>query len=99
MSYKHFLPYQIRWLNDNSKIKIWEKSRRIGATYVQSFEDVQDCLNKKVPAVWFSSADESAAKEYIDYCEMWVRYFHAIAKNKDLKLHLKKYWNNMVIRL
>ena len=48
MSYKHFLPYQIRWLNDNSKIKIWEKSRRIGATYVQSFEDVQDCLNKKV---------------------------------------------------
>ena len=86
MSYKHFLPYQIRWLNDNSKIKIWEKSRRIGATYVQSFEDVQDCLNKKVPAVWFSSADESAAKEYIDYCEMWVRYFHAIAKNKGVEV-------------
>lgn len=84
MSYKYFLPYQIRWLNDNSKIKIWEKSRRIGATYVQSFEDVQDCLNKKVPAVWFSSADESAAKEYIDYCEMWVRFFHAIAKSRGV---------------
>lgn len=84
MSYKYFLPYQIRWLNDNSKIKIWEKSRRIGATYVQSFEDVQDCLNKKVPAVWFSSADESAAKEYIEYCEMWVRFFHAIAKSRGV---------------
>lgn len=84
MSYKYFLPYQIRWLSDNSKIKIWEKSRRIGATYVQSFEDVQDCLNKKVPAVWFSSADESAAKEYIDYCEMWVRFFHAIAKSRGV---------------
>lgn len=84
MSYKYFLPYQIRWLNDNSKIKIWEKSRRIGATYVQSFEDVQDCLNKKVPAVWFSSADESAAKEYIDYCEIWVRFFHAIAKSRGV---------------
>lgn len=77
-----FLPYQFRWLNDFSPIKIWEKSRRIGATYVQSFEDVRDCIDKKVPAVWFSSADESAAKEYIDYCEKWVKFFHAIAKNK-----------------
>lgn len=33
-SQKYFLPYQQRWLNDNSKVKIWEKSRRIGATYV-----------------------------------------------------------------
>jgi hypothetical protein len=75
MNDKYFLPYQLRWLKDKSKIKIWEKSRRIGATYVQSFEDVQDCINKKVPAVWFSSADESAAKEYIDYCEQWVNFF------------------------
>lgn len=76
---KYFLPYQQRWLNDNSPIKIWEKSRRIGATYVQSYEDVRDCINKAVPAVWFSSADESAAKEYIDYCELWVKLFHVAA--------------------
>ena len=76
-----FLPYQLRWLEDNSKVKIWEKSRRIGATYVQSYEDVRDCVYKKVPAVWFSSADESAAKEYIDYCEKWVKLFNISAKS------------------
>ena len=76
-----FLPYQQRWLDDNSPIKIWEKSRRIGATYVQSYEDVRDCIAKTVPAVWFSSADESAAKEYISYCEMWVKLFHVAAKS------------------
>ncbi|MBE7709142.1 MAG: hypothetical protein E7Z93_01700 [Cyanobacteria bacterium SIG32] len=76
----YFLPYQQRWLDDKAKIKIWEKSRRIGATYVQSYEDVRDCINRSVPAVWFSSADESAAKEYIDYCEKWVKLFHATAK-------------------
>jgi len=76
-----FLPYQQRWLDDNSPIKIWEKSRRIGATYVQSYEDVRDCVSKVVPAVWFSSADESAAKEYISYCEMWVKLFHVAAKS------------------
>lgn len=80
MKNNYFLPYQQRWLDDKSKIKIWEKSRRIGATYVQSYEDVRDCINRSVPAVWFSSADESAAKEYIDYCEKWVKLFHATAK-------------------
>ena len=80
MKNNYFLPYQQRWLDDKAKIKIWEKSRRIGATYVQSYEDVRDCINKSVPAVWFSSADESAAKEYIDYCEKWVKLFHATAK-------------------
>jgi len=76
-----FLPYQLRWLDDKSKVKIWEKSRRIGATYVQSYEDVRDCVYKRVPAVWFSSADESAAKEYIDYCEQWVKLFNMSAKS------------------
>ena len=36
MKNNYFLPYQQRWLDDKSKIKIWEKSRRIGATYVQT---------------------------------------------------------------
>ena len=92
-----FLPYQTRWLNDKTKIKIWEKSRRIGATYVQSYEDVVDCVKKKVPAVWFSSADESAAREYIFYCKQWANLFNVVAKDlgeqvidsdKDIKAYV-----------
>lgn len=77
----YFLPYQERWLQDRSLIKVWSKSRRIGATYVQAYEDVRDCVAGKVPAVWFSSADESAAKEYIGYCEIWARMFNVAARN------------------
>jgi phage FluMu gp28-like protein len=69
------------WLRDKSQIKIWEKSRRIGATYVQSFEDVLDCIEERVPAVWFSSADESAAKEYILYCSQWAKIFDKAASD------------------
>lgn len=76
----HFLRYQTDWLKDESKVKIWEKSRRIGATYAQSYEDVRDCLKAKIPSVWFSSADESAGKEYIKYCEMWAKLHNAGAK-------------------
>jgi phage FluMu gp28-like protein len=80
MANKYFLPYQIDWLKDRSAIKVWEKARRIGATYTQSFEDVEDCVEKRVPDVWFSSADETAAKEYIDYCGMWAKIFNIVAK-------------------
>ena len=31
-----FLPYQVAWLQDDSQIKIYEKSRRIGMTYAQA---------------------------------------------------------------
>ena len=103
---KFFLPYQMRWLNDNSKVKIWEKSRRIGATYVQSYEDVRDCVKRIVPAVWFSSADESAAREYIDYCKQWATLFNIAAKDlgeqvldkeKDIKAYVIQFSNGTKI--
>lgn len=77
----YFAPYQKEWLADRSRIKIWKKSRRVGATYIQSFEDVADCLETPGLAVWFSSADETAAKEYILYVEMWLKIFDAVAEN------------------
>lgn len=75
-----FFPYQKRWLLDKSKVKIFEKSRRIGGTWVQSFEDVQDCIERPGLKVFFSSADMTAAAEYIDYCESWITKLNAIAK-------------------
>jgi phage FluMu gp28-like protein len=70
------LPYQERWLIDQSRYKIKEKSRRIGMTYVQSYEDVLDAARATgAMDVWFSSADESAAKEYALYCEQWVKLY------------------------
>jgi phage FluMu gp28-like protein len=98
---KYFLPYQLRWLADDSPVKIWEKSRRIGATYVQSYEDVRDLLKHKYD-VWFSSADESAAREYIIYAEKWARLFQAAAqylgytvvdKDKDIKAFVIEFAN------
>lgn len=75
-----FLPYQRRWMEDDARIKIAEKSRRIGWTYVQSYEDVRDVSLGTVPTVWFSSADETAAKEYILYCAQWARALNLVAQ-------------------
>ena len=77
---KFFIKYQKDWLNDHSQIKLASKSRRIGFTWIQSFEDVKDALSLKIrnkPCdVWFTSADISAAKEYINYCKFWAKAFN-----------------------
>ena len=33
----YFLPYQERWIDDDSTFKIAEKSRRVGFTYASSY--------------------------------------------------------------
>ncbi|WP_295099497.1 terminase family protein, partial [uncultured Fibrobacter sp.] len=76
----YFFPYQKRYLLDKSKVKILEKSRRIGGTYVQSFEDVQDCIEQPGLKIFFSSADMTAAAEYMDYIAGWVAKLNTIAK-------------------
>ncbi|GEM44818.1 terminase large subunit domain-containing protein [Deinococcus cellulosilyticus] len=76
-----FLPYQQDWLKDTSRLKIAEKSRRVGWTYVQAYEDVRDAAKDGGMDVYFSSADISAAREYIRYVEMWSRVLHIAAES------------------
>lgn len=81
-----WLPYQKRWLKDNSLIKFAEKGRREGFTYVQAYEDVRDCVQNRYRrkarplSVWFTSADITAAKEYIIYCQEHAKLFNEVAK-------------------
>ncbi|MDD3236820.1 MAG: terminase family protein [Candidatus Gastranaerophilales bacterium] len=81
-----WLPYQKRWLLDDSLIKFVEKGRREGFTYVQAYEDVRDCVQKRYfrkgrpLSVWFTSADLTAAKEYIRYCQEHAELFNEVAK-------------------
>lgn len=67
-----FLPYQVAWLEDHSQIKLCEKSRRVGMSYVQAFEDVVDTGVNGLYDTWFSSNNESNAREYIDYCKKFA---------------------------
>ena len=97
-SFNLFLPYQKRWLLDTARFKLSEKSRRTGFTWVQAFEDVKDAntllVRGKPVDTWFSSANASAAVEYILYCEGWAKAVNAsfeplgeiiIDEDKDIK--------------
>lgn len=77
----YFLPYQEAWIKDDSRLKIAEKSRRIGWTYVQAYEDTVDAAKVGGMDVWFTSADLSAAREYIRYVEQWAQLLNKAARN------------------
>ena len=59
------MPYQIKWLEDKAQIKVSEKSRRIGMTYVQAFEDVIEAGIEGKYDIWFSSNNDLNWREYI----------------------------------
>lgn len=78
---KYFMPYQANYINDKRRFKIVEKSRRIGMTYAESFDNTADAALGKVQKVWFSSADLTASEEFIDYVAYWARVLDVAAKD------------------
>lgn len=94
-----FLPYQIAWLEDTSQIKLYEKSRRIGLTYVQAFEDVLDAGIYGKFDVWFSSNNETNAREYIDYVKKFaIALSVAISIDGDTELLKNEDAQTFVVR-
>lgn len=76
----YFLPYQDRWISDEAPFKLYEKSRRIGATYATSYRCVQKCLRRRDFTQWVSSRDILTAKEFItDYVARWVKLANVAA--------------------
>jgi phage FluMu gp28-like protein len=47
MSEDVLLPYQKAWIADESKVKVWEKSRRIGASYAEALASVLEAAKSK----------------------------------------------------
>lgn len=57
-------PYQARWIQDRSRLKIACKSRRIGYSFAAGFRALRSCLEWKHNAVILSKKEE-LAKEFI----------------------------------
>lgn len=78
----YFLPYQEAWINDDSPLKVAEKSRRVGFTYASSYRMFQKCMRRgKGFTQWVSSRDRLTAQELIrDYIAMWCKLANVAAQ-------------------
>jgi len=76
-----FLPYQIEHILDDGNAIIEEKSRRIGITYANSYKHCSRRFRSEEKRdLWFSSADDSAAYEYAQYCRQWCEMQQAAVR-------------------
>ena len=73
------LPYQQRWIADDAQLKIAEKSRRIGLTWAEAADDVLIASRIDGSNVFYISATQDMAIEFIEACALWARAFDLAA--------------------
>lgn len=77
------LPYQKAWLADESKVKIWEKSRRIGASYVEALAAVLEAAKTKEAggqSTYYLSYSKEMTQQFARDCAFWARHINAAAQ-------------------
>lgn len=70
---RFFLPYQAKWIKDDSRLKIMQKSRQIGLSWGTAYALVrataaQDARND----VWVSSRDDIQARLFLEDCKAFA---------------------------
>lgn len=74
----YWLPYQERWILDESRNKLAEKSRRVGLTWAEEYRRVERiCAAGARYDAYITSKDEGLAKQFIRECKQHALMFQA----------------------
>lgn len=67
-----FLPYQSRWVLDQSRLKLMEKGRQIGLSWSTAYATVsRTALATARNDQWVSSRDDIQARLFLEDCKLW----------------------------
>lgn len=69
------LPYQQAWIADDAQLKVWEKSRRVGATWAEAADAVLGGAIDGGSNYFYISAAQDMAREFIEAVAMWAKAF------------------------
>lgn len=69
------LPYQQAWVADGAEVAVWEKSRRIGASWCDASQAVLTAAAEGGQDALYIGYSEDMTREYIDDCAMWAKAF------------------------
>lgn len=73
------LSYQQEWVADKAEVKIWEKSRRIGASWSEAADDALMSASQTGMDVLYIGYNKEMALEFIGDCTAWSRQYHKAA--------------------
>lgn len=74
-----FMAYQVKWVEDQSPVKIMEKSRRIGLSYSEAADDVLYAASAEGANVYYISYNKEMTQGFIQDCASWAKAFNAAA--------------------
>jgi phage FluMu gp28-like protein len=70
----YFLPYQKAWIEDDSSLKLMEKSRQIGISYSTAYSAVRRAAAAGARLdLWVTSRDDTQAKLFLEDCKAWAK--------------------------
>lgn len=77
-----FLPYQGKWVNDNSRLKLMEKGRQIGLSWSTAYATVsRTALAAAKRDQWISSRDDIQARLFLEDCKLWAGILELAAQD------------------
>jgi phage FluMu gp28-like protein len=80
------LPYQARWAADRASVKVWEKSRRVGASWDEAADSTLYASEKgrgEKRNVWYIGYNKDMAQEFINDCSNWSRAYNLAASEME----------------
>jgi len=78
-----FLPYQQRWAADGARVKVCEKSRRIGLSWAEAGEDALLAAAEHGMDVWYIGYNRDMALEFIEDAADWSRHYSLAASSVE----------------
>lgn len=79
---KFFLPYQAKWIRDDSRLKIMEKARQIGLSWSSAYRVVAQTSQAGARYdSWVSSRDEIQARLFLDDCKSFAGVLNVAAND------------------
>jgi phage FluMu gp28-like protein len=74
---KYFIRAQAKWINDDSPLKIMEKSRQVGVTHATDYRTVSlvSCPGARFDA-FISTRDNAQARLTLENCKQWAKFLH-----------------------
>ncbi len=78
----YWLPYQEAWINDESRNKLAEKSRRTGFTYAEEYRRVERVSKQGAKYdAYITTKDEGLAKQFIRECKEFAGMLKVAAED------------------
>jgi len=79
---KFFLPYQRKWIEDESSLKIMQKSRQIGLSWSTAYRCVREtALQGRLYDTWVSSRDKEQAFLFLEDCKAFAKIYKIAAED------------------